>query len=276
MNSFTGNEKNIIWINTGRALCMICVYIAHCNVYYLNHISPLYFLYKPFYLAFFFFLSGFLFFKNLDNFLFKKKISSILNKLVWPVIFFPSLIWVPKMIAHGGSIGLEAYLTDILGGTAAWFVSTIIVAQLISLLLVYVFKKRLFAMLLISIPVVNDLTAAQVKNRLEGLPLPENSMQVDSLSKAGKMTGNGNGMQYLGAILVESDLSLGEMKSHYAQFRANRWDCLVEVYHGGPLECVDIGNVQFHAELDSSKNYYVVYSWGSGLDFYEDWDLRGH
>ena len=134
----------------------------------------------------------------------------------------------------------------------------------------------LFAMLLISIPVVNDLTAAQVKNRLEGLPLPENSMQVDSLSKAGKMTGNGNGMQYLGAILVESDLSLGEMKSHYAQFRANRWDCLVEVYHGGPLECVDIGNVQFHAELDSSKNYYVVYSWGSGLDFYEDWDLRGH
>lgn len=150
MNNFTGNEKNIIWINTGRALCMICVYIAHCNVYYLNHTSPLYFLYKPFYLAFFFFLSGFLFFKNLDNFPFKKKISSILNKLVWPVIFFPSLIWVPKMIAHGGSIGLEAYLTDILGGTAAWFVSTIIVAQLISLLLVYVFKKRLFAMLLIS------------------------------------------------------------------------------------------------------------------------------
>lgn len=134
----------------------------------------------------------------------------------------------------------------------------------------------LFVMLFISIPVVNDLTAAQVKNKLEGLPLPENSVQIESLSNAGKMTGNGNGMQYLGAILVQSDLPLGEFESHYFQFRVNQWDCIVTEYYGGQLEFIDIGQLRFSAELDRTKHYYVVYSWGSGLDFYKDWDIRGH
>lgn len=134
----------------------------------------------------------------------------------------------------------------------------------------------LFVLLIISIPLVNNLTAIQVKNRLEKLPLPENSIQIDSLSNAGKMTGSGNGMQYLGAILVQSDLSSEELESHYSQFRVNQWDCLLVEYYGGQLEFIDIGRLYFSTELDPTKNYYVVYSWGSGLEFYEDWDIRGH
>ena len=134
----------------------------------------------------------------------------------------------------------------------------------------------LLILFLISIPMVNDFTAAQVKNRLEHLPLPENSAQVDSLSNAGKMVGNGNGMQYLGAILVQSDLSLKELESHYAKFRVNQWDCIITEYHGGRLEFIDIGNLHFSTELDATKNYYVVYSWVSGIGFFEEVDLRGH
>lgn len=144
------NNKNIEWINTGRALCMIFVYIAHCNFYYQNHISPFYFIYKPFYLSFFFFLSGFLFFKDLDNFPYYKKIKNIACKLIWPAIVFPSLIWIPKAFAHSNEVSVYAYLIDIFGGTAAWFVSTLIIAQLLSLVLIKCFKTRLSVMLVIS------------------------------------------------------------------------------------------------------------------------------
>ena len=150
MSRLLGDKKDIAWINTGRALCMIFVYIAHCNFYYINHISPIYFIYKPFYLSFFFFISGFLLFKNQKEFPFRKKIAGIINKLFWPAILFPSIIWIPKMFAHGNNPNIYAYLLDIFGGTAAWFVSTIIVAQLICMLLIFLFKNRIDLMLFIT------------------------------------------------------------------------------------------------------------------------------
>ena len=134
----------------------------------------------------------------------------------------------------------------------------------------------LLVLFVISIPIVNDLTAAQIKDRLEQLPLPENSQRIDALSCAGKMVGSGNGMQYLGAILVQSDLSLQELENHYAQYRANRWDCIIAEYHGGDFDFIDTGRLSFSTKLDPTENYYVVYSWGNGLDFFVDWDLRGH
>lgn len=169
MNGSLSNKKDIAWINTGRALCILCVYIAHCNVYFQNHESPLYFIYKPFYLSFFFFISGFLFFKDLDKFPFKKKIAGIVNKLLWPVIVFPSLIWIPKMLAHGNSPDIDAYLLDIFGGTASWFVSTIIVAQLISLLLIFIFKSRLHIMLIVGI--ISMMSAFYLKT-IDPSPFP--------------------------------------------------------------------------------------------------------
>lgn len=134
----------------------------------------------------------------------------------------------------------------------------------------------LLVLLLASIPVVNDLTAAQVKKRLENIPLPETTARIEAISKAGKMTGNGNGMQYLGAILLESDLTMEQLNSYYHPYRSDQWDCLIKEYHGGQLEFVSNGHVQFDAELEPNKQYYVVYSWGSGLDVYKDLDLRGH
>ena len=143
-------KRDIAWINTGKALCMICVYIAHCNFYYLDIQSPIHFIYKPFYLSLFFFISGFLLFNNLEAFPFKKKFKSIFNKLFWPVLVVPSIIWIPKKLAHGIGIDICEYLIDIFGGTAAWFVSTLIVAQLVCILLIFLFKNRLYLMLLIT------------------------------------------------------------------------------------------------------------------------------
>lgn len=143
-----GVEKNIHWINTGRALCMLFVYIAHCNFYYLNHFSFFYFVYKPFYLSFFFFLSGYLFFRN---FSYKKRLKNLCNKLLWPVILFPSFIWLPKAFAHGNDISVVDYVIDIFGGTAAWFVSTLIVVQLLAVVLMFLLRRNLWKMLVAGI-----------------------------------------------------------------------------------------------------------------------------
>ena len=60
----------------------------------------------------------------------------------------------------------------------------------------------------ISIPLINNHTAYKVEKALCEIPLPEETELIESLSQAGKLTGNGNGMQYFGAILIRSDLSL--------------------------------------------------------------------
>ena len=68
----------------------------------------------------------------------------------------------------------------------------------------------------ISIPLINNHTAYKVEKALCEIPLPEETELIESLSQAGKLTGNGNGMQYFGAILIRSDLSLEELDAYYS------------------------------------------------------------
>ena len=59
---------------------------------------------------------------------------------------------------------------------------------------------------------------------------------IESISRAGKLTGNGNGMQYFGAILIRSDLSLEELDAYYSRYRSNEWECLVTLYILGEVK----------------------------------------
>lgn len=145
-----GSKKDIAWINTGRAICMLCVYIAHCNFYYMFYKTPVYFVYKPFYLSFFFFISGFLFFKNLEKFPFKHKGKNLINKLILPTLLFSTLIWIPKALVHGNDVSLRLFLYDIFGGTACWFASTLIIAQILSLL-IFFFIRNIYGVFVVGI-----------------------------------------------------------------------------------------------------------------------------
>ena len=69
----------------------------------------------------------------------------------------------------------------------------------------------------ISIPLINNHTAYKVEKKLCETPLPEKTELIESISRAGKLTGNGNGMQYFGAILIRSDLSLEELDAYYSR-----------------------------------------------------------
>ena len=72
-----------------------------------------------------------------------------------------------------------------------------------------------------SIPLTNDLTAKNIEKQLLEINLPDHTSIVESLSATGKLVGNGNGMQYFGAMLVKSELTLDELSAYYAQNMAN-------------------------------------------------------
>ena len=114
-----------------------------------------------------------------------------------------------------------------------------------------------------------------VEKTLCEIPLPEETELIESLSQAGKLTGNGNGMQYFGAILIRSDLSLEELDAYYSRYRSNEWECLVKIQEGQSIEGIDHGTLQFAEEI-KDRGYYIVYSWGSGNSLLDELDIRGH
>lgn len=63
----------------------------------------------------------------------------------------------------------------------------------------------------ISVPLINKHFAYKVEKALCEIPLPEETELIESLSCAGKLTGNGNDKQYFGAILIKSALTLEEL-----------------------------------------------------------------
>ena len=127
----------------------------------------------------------------------------------------------------------------------------------------------------ISIPLINNYTAYKVERALCEIPLPEEAELIESLSQAGKLTGNGNGMQYFGAILIRSDLSLEELETYYSDYRSNEWEYLVEIQEGQSIKEIEHKALQFSEEIEDS-GYYIVYSWGSGNSLLKELDIRGH
>lgn len=83
--------------------------------------------------------------------------------------------------------------------------------------------RRIIIIVLALIPVIlyalivsaNNRIASGLENALLAYPLPENTEIIDSTSVAAKVSGNGNGMQYFGAILVKSSLSEEELQEYY-------------------------------------------------------------
>ena len=127
----------------------------------------------------------------------------------------------------------------------------------------------------ISIPLINNHTAYKMEKALCEIPLPEETELIESLSQAGKLTGNGNGMQYCGAILIKSELSLEELETYYSDYRSNEWEYFVEIQEGQSIKVIEHKALQFSEEIEDS-GYYIVYSWGSGNSLLKELDIRGH
>ena len=126
----------------------------------------------------------------------------------------------------------------------------------------------------VSVPVYNNYCAYNVEKTLCETPLPEQTELIEAISQTGKLTGNGNGMQYFGAILIKSELSLEELDAYYSDYRSSEWEYLVEVQEGQSVEMIEHGGLQFSEAL-TDTSYYLVYSWGSGHPLLRDLDIRG-
>ena len=126
-----------------------------------------------------------------------------------------------------------------------------------------------------SCPIVNNISAKRIIADIESAPLPQNTHAVESFSQAGKLVGNGNGMQFFGAILIESDLSLEELNKYYSLYRETLWDYIVKVQDTRNIDIIEHGTFSFETDV-SNGNFYIVYSWGSGISPFQDFDLRGH
>lgn len=128
---------------------------------------------------------------------------------------------------------------------------------------------------MLSVPVVNDCVANKTAKYVERIELPNNTHYIETFAKAGKLIGNGNGMQYIGGILIKSELSLQELKSYYSQYATNDWECIVEKQTDKQISFIEHGTISFNSDINGD-NYYVVYSWRSTNSIFSELDLRGH
>lgn len=124
-----------------------------------------------------------------------------------------------------------------------------------------------------SVPLVNDFFAKNVENSLVEIALPENTQMVESVSKAGKLVGNGNGMQYFGAMLIKSEQTLEELAAYYADVNA---EIVVKVQNSQAIECLEHAQLSFATQITDAENYYIVYLFGEGLAPFSQLDIRGH
>lgn len=124
-------------------------------------------------------------------------------------------------------------------------------------------------------PIVNNRAAKRAADHLQSLPLPGKTEFVEARSAAGKLTGNGNGMQYFGTILIKSELSQSELETYYGGYAKEEWECIVEKQEDQKIRVIEHGSLHFKSEI-SGGNFYIVYSWGSNDSIFHELDLRGH
>ena len=133
-----------------------------------------------------------------------------------------------------------------------------------------------------SIVITNNCIAYSIENRLKKYELPVDTVLMDSISIASKLTGNGNGMQYMGAILVESELSKEQLLEYYS----NDFN-YIEVREQ-KTEVLDFINTGYNAfskfEKTGGNRYYSIICWdderreffGHVVSEILDFDIRGH
>lgn len=134
---------------------MVAILLFHTEMYYAGYDIIPYSFYVENALAMFFFLSGYLFYKDNGTIHPKQKIFSIAINLIIPYFIFTTLIALPKALAHGEEINILTLASEILLGEASWFIAALIVAEIIFSLLLWITRGRH----IILTPIIIMLTA---------------------------------------------------------------------------------------------------------------------
>lgn len=137
-------NNRIIWIDILRGICMLAILLDHTEIYYTGTNIISYNLYVVNSLVIFFFISGYLFYKENEEFCIKKKIKSIIRTILFPYFVFTTIIALPKELVHGNSIDIGNIFLDIILGKASWFIAALVITELIFSFLLWIThnKKR--------------------------------------------------------------------------------------------------------------------------------------
>lgn len=120
----------------------------------------------------------------------------------------------------------------------------------------------------------NDAAAHEVETALLGSPLAPGADVVDSMSLAGKLSGNGNGMQYLGVLLIRSNQTLDELQAFYD---TQSVDNAPTIEVATPESLNGLHKTPGFLGEAGEPGTFIVYAWGSGPGWpFSDSDLRGH
>ncbi len=128
----------------------------------------------------------------------------------------------------------------------------------------------------VSIPLVNDAAARAVESELLALPLPEGAELVDSMSQAAKISGNGNGMQYVGALLIRSGQQIYRIRDFY-DAQNERFGTSATVISTMGSEVSALHGARGFLSEPGEPGLFIVLDWGEGPGpIHEEFDLRGH
>jgi len=111
-------------------------------------------------------------------------------------------------------------------------------------------------------------------DQFEDIDLPNNTLHVETLEFIGKLNSNGNGTDFAVLYLLESELTLQELKNYYASVKfkpAKRSSdspvsVSVEVLEKNIIEteAVEHRHVEFKTHLDVNREYYYLMIFDGG------------
>ena len=140
----------------------------------------------------------------------------------------------------------------------------------------------LFALGYMGIVHANNRIAHGLEERLLEFPLPPETELLDSKAIAGKLSGNGNGMQYCGMLLLSSYLSEEELVAHYSELSDG--ELFVWVYPQKSQKIDEYYDDYWFEYWDNTKPNWRIELYSDNVVGFEEtiWegilniDLRGH
>ena len=129
---------------------MLSILLDHTEIYYTGGNLIPYDWYVSNVLIVFFFLSGYLMYKQ-QGFSLKHKLTSIGRSLLLPYLLFTAVLALPKAFVHGWSVDWKSVLLPILTGRASWFIAALIVSEVVFSLFLWITRGKVISLLILSL-----------------------------------------------------------------------------------------------------------------------------
>lgn len=124
-------------------------------------------------------------------------------------------------------------------------------------------------------PIVNNQTARGIVRGIVAIPTPKNTDIVETVYKAGDLTEAGEGVEFFGAALLKTKLTLPELTKHYNRYSSDSIKYYVVEQPESKVDVIEKDPPRFLSMLNTgTHDYYMVYAWGSSDQLISWFDIR--